>query len=134
MEKEFVSWSQAVALKELGFGEPCFGYYDCERDFKIVPNKHNYLSCEFARPLRQQVFRWFRDKHKIQSLIQEYDVNTFMFTIDDGINRDVSVVGFTSYEEAESACIDGLIELAGRGVSSGEAHGDGVGLRPDTGK
>jgi hypothetical protein len=34
-----------------------------------------------------------------------------MFTIDDGINKDVSVVGFTSYEEAESACIDGLIEI-----------------------
>lgn len=57
------------------------------------------------------VFRWFREKYKIQSLIQEYLLNTYMYTIDDGINSDISVVGFETYEEAESACIDKLIEL-----------------------
>jgi hypothetical protein len=28
MEKEFVPYELAVKLKELGFDEPCFGYYD----------------------------------------------------------------------------------------------------------
>jgi hypothetical protein len=28
MTKEFVSYEEALALKELGFDEPCFGYYD----------------------------------------------------------------------------------------------------------
>ena len=27
MEKEFVKYTEALALKELGFDEPCFGYY-----------------------------------------------------------------------------------------------------------
>ena len=27
MEKEFISYEIALALKELGFGEKCFGYY-----------------------------------------------------------------------------------------------------------
>ena len=27
MEKEFIPYEQALALKELGFDEPCFGYY-----------------------------------------------------------------------------------------------------------
>ena len=56
-------------------------------------------------------FRWFRDKHKIHSIIQEYLLNTYMYTIDDGINDDISVVGYETYEEAELACIDKLIEI-----------------------
>jgi hypothetical protein len=27
MKKEFISYEQALALKELGFDEPCFGYW-----------------------------------------------------------------------------------------------------------
>jgi hypothetical protein len=27
MEKEFVTYNQALKLKELGFNEPCFGIY-----------------------------------------------------------------------------------------------------------
>ena len=28
MNKEFIPYDQALALKELGFDEPCFGYYN----------------------------------------------------------------------------------------------------------
>ncbi len=110
MEKEFVTYKQALALKILGYDEGCFMiYYDGTSELR--GSSHFLYSRDIKAPLKQQVFRWFRDKHKIQSLIQKYDVNNFMFTIDDGINKDVSVVGFTSYEEAESAGIDGLIEI-----------------------
>jgi hypothetical protein len=27
MEKEFISYEQALILKELGFNEPCFGWW-----------------------------------------------------------------------------------------------------------
>jgi hypothetical protein len=30
MNKEFVPYEQALALKELGFNEPCFGYYNTD--------------------------------------------------------------------------------------------------------
>jgi hypothetical protein len=130
MEKEFVTYDQALALKELGFNEPCFAYYsinnienklfyDIDSDdgelTALNQNQfyHNNLSevGRISSPLKQQVFRWFREKHKIQSLIQEYMLNTYMYTIVDGINDDISVVGYETYEEAENACIGKLIEI-----------------------
>ena len=35
MEKEFVSYEQAVALKELGFNEICMGYFDVRLEHQI---------------------------------------------------------------------------------------------------
>jgi hypothetical protein len=31
MNKEFVPYEQALQLKELGFDEPCLGYYGCHQ-------------------------------------------------------------------------------------------------------
>ena len=109
MKEEFVTYDTSLALKELGFNEPCFMYIDDEGDY-IIDQTAEWLGAVKA-PLKQQVFRWFREKYKIQSLIQEYLLNTYMHTIDDGINSDISVVGFETYEEAELACIDKLIEI-----------------------
>ena len=38
MEKEFVSYEQALALKELGFDEPCFGYYEPNGELDYIEN------------------------------------------------------------------------------------------------
>jgi len=114
MKKYFVSYAQAVALKELGFDENCFATFDSDKWFEVQDFEQNYdtfPSHIIAAPLKVQVFEWFREKYKIQSLIQEYLLNTYMYTIDDGINSDTSVVGFETYEEAESEAIDKLIEL-----------------------
>ena len=119
MEKYFVTYKQALALKELGFDEPCMGKYDTKQGDEWLINIYSgHLNIQFSdkskaciAPLRSQVFEWFREKHKVQSLIQEYMLNTYMYTIDDGINSDTSVVGFETYEEAESTCIDKLIEI-----------------------
>lgn len=128
MESLFVGYNQALALKELGFDEPCFAFWESEfskpmKQLGKLDNNGNLLREKtysaiitdypeyVLAPLKQQVFRWFREKHKVQSLIQEYMLNTYMYTIDDGINSDISVVGFETYEEAESACIDKLIEI-----------------------
>ena len=36
MNKEFIPYEQALALKELGFDEPCFGYYNIkDNDLKL---------------------------------------------------------------------------------------------------
>ena len=122
MEKEFVSYEQAVALKELGFDEMCFGYYQLSelRDYKkgleiswvIALNTLNGYriyddETQTSAPLKQQVFRWFRkkyDAHMYPTLIMPnaYMVQYGLWT---------SKV-FSTYEEAENACIDKLIELA----------------------
>ena len=115
MEKYFCDYTQSLALKELGFKERVSRYFENGK-FKLYPEIHgwdfntSFTTCVSA-PLKSQVFEWVRNEYKIQSLIQEYMLNTYMYTIDDGINSDISVVGFETYEEAESACIDKLIEL-----------------------
>ena len=41
MEKEFIPYTEALALKELGFDEPCFANYSPE--FNLYHPEKNYL-------------------------------------------------------------------------------------------
>ena len=112
MEKEFVSYVIAFELKRLGFDEPCFGYFDCERDFQFLPNKSKFLECEFAAPTFSQAFKFFREKYKLPSWIYTSDNEKFFF----GILRDTrSHIGgamhYDTYEEAELLCLLKLIEI-----------------------
>jgi hypothetical protein len=76
MKEQFVSYEIAKKLKELGFDEPCLGYYSdwgtqepflisCEygqEKESCAIRRKNYLC---SAPLLQQALDWFRDKHKI---------------------------------------------------------------------
>ena len=71
MDKEFISYKQALALKELGFDEPCLRWFD-ERfgddlqQHRTCSNSDLFMTeKDCAAPLYQQAFRWFRDKHDI---------------------------------------------------------------------
>jgi hypothetical protein len=108
MEEEVVSYEIALALKELGFDKPCFGYYD--KDDKSLESfkyfNYNTLEC-ISAPLRQQVLRWFRDKHKLHISIT-YDENEFYeVMIKDTKLHDK----FDTYEEAEIKGIKKLIVI-----------------------
>ena len=87
MEKLFVTYSIAILLKELGFNEPCFGYYDEDNQLMSFPklnvfwndndklsynrsiknifnkNKSDKLMC--LAPTWEQVEDWLRDNHNI---------------------------------------------------------------------
>jgi hypothetical protein len=41
MEKEFVPYEQALALKQLGFDEPCFAYFYHHQEYKILFDNPN---------------------------------------------------------------------------------------------
>jgi len=103
MEKEFVTYEQALALKELGFEYEKF---------------YNYTSpMTNLAPLKQQVFRWFREKYEwyanISSWIHEELIGTYHeFEIYGTPNSAHGSIRFKTYEEAENVCIDKLIELA----------------------
>ena len=81
MEKEFIPYKQALALKELGFDEPCFGFYEKEilkptsyvNDFYHGTNHgvdFENIFKTIPAPTFSQVFRWFRDKYGLISYIQ----------------------------------------------------------------
>ena len=103
MEKEFVSYEQAVALKELGFDEECF---KTSFDFDITYNLNVGL------PLKQQVFRWFREKYGYDSQVT-YTQNKYLgFVADHKTGYYLAATNdFSIHEEAEDALIDKLIEL-----------------------
>lgn len=68
MKELFVPYEQALELKELGFDEPCFGFYnDMENNKPMGGN----FPCDGrnSAPLYQQCFRWFREKYKMQAEI-----------------------------------------------------------------
>jgi hypothetical protein len=96
MEKEFVPYEQALALKELGFDEPCFAIYY---------SKNKY----FTAPLYQQTFRWFREKYFIVSYIVPRNGKYTYNIISNSIKSERN--GFKTYEEAELECLKKLIEI-----------------------
>ncbi len=114
MEKEFIPYEQALALKELGFDEECFAYYSNE---ELVYSSHtnNYMQrFRYAAPLYQQAFKWFREKYNMFGLVEggyADGKNIFTYVIwndfkDDWCNEYVS-----TYEEAEFECLKKLIEI-----------------------
>jgi hypothetical protein len=131
MNKEFILYEQALALKELGFDEPCVYQYvrDFDNDGELIPivsetNKpilrdNTQVSiCSggdcFASPLYQQAFRWFREKYNLIGLVEGgYDngKNIFTYVIWDDFKDNIVDDYFHTYEEAELACLIKLIEI-----------------------
>jgi hypothetical protein len=110
MEKEFIPYEQALALKELGFDEPCFGYYYSMDNKKIglemyidVQHQDTYF---VQAPLYQQAFRWFREKHNLDSWVKKSKKDDYIFEI---FNWGKDSWDF--YEEAELECLKKLIEI-----------------------
>jgi hypothetical protein len=118
MEKEFVTYQQALALSDLGFKQQnYFAFYhkgrlSFENLFRYDSIKENPRNVD--APLKQQVFRWFREKYNISVYITDR-----LHCVDDReqwkcVVNDVyyGAMTFNTYEEAENACIDKLIEIA----------------------
>jgi hypothetical protein len=118
--KDFVPHKEALALKELGFREDCFGMYDkkyptifIDSKAKGVLNKFNDTDM-FLAPLYSQAFRWFREKHGYVYLpcigTQEYSYKIWDEKKDSMLTEDYFDFNGT-YEEAELACLRKLIEI-----------------------
>lgn len=120
MAKEFIPYEQALALKELGFNEPCMSSRDMNNGEGLI-----------QIPLYQQAFRWFREKHNIHAEITwspsyEYEPGQWSDAI-----YEITIVNVSytkewkaespdmqrsegkqlTYEEAELACLKKLIEI-----------------------
>ena len=123
MGKEFIQYEQALALKELGFNEPCFAWYGPTGIF------NDWDKTDTIAPLYQQAFRWFREKHNIQGYIYSSTVRgnvekTKQFTgyiwningIDiPFLSTDARDELHDTYEEAELECLKKLIEIVKNG-------------------
>ena len=122
MEKEFIEYIEALALKDLGFDEPCLAFYNgkflqsTDYDFDEGISRDIGLCCK--TPTYSQAFRWFREKHQLNGFVCpvytkeiNYVQEVFQysyFIVDKELNK-IPVV--STYEEAELACLIKLIEI-----------------------
>ncbi len=128
MEKEFIPYGQALALKELGFDEPCLAQYrkydvgEATLDIGFSKNeiisKFDNLVLFCSTPLYQQAFRWFREKYGYDVTIKKCTPSKYKFEIGqlfvEGNNYYFIDFSFDTYEEAEVACLRKLIEIVKR--------------------
>jgi len=111
MNKEFITYEQALELKKLGFDVSYFGYYDIideyTHEFYIgYKESDNVFTYEVGAPLYQQAFRWFRERYSIL-LYKDYGKVPHFTIIQNLIFENPDI----TYEEAELACLKRLIEI-----------------------
>lgn len=119
MQKEFVPYEEALALKELGFDESCFGWYNWTgKELSLINNSYIDIDPTPAL-LYQQAFRWFQDNHDLFGCIDlqlctpshwyiridKISINDYLYHSEDDDLK------FKTYEEAELACLRKLIEI-----------------------
>jgi hypothetical protein len=128
MIKEFIPYELALELKQLGFNEPCFGWFR-NTEFTIsfndlYPKERGEEIKIIAAPTYSQAFRWFREKYGLASQFAYYHVPKWTFEIleftDIKMTPSKIVVEYSkprTYEEAELACLKKLIEIV-KGLES----------------
>jgi len=121
MEKEFVSYEMALALKELRFDEPCFTYYynvsgklrtnisvDIDNGWTYFPNKKSIT----LAPTFSQAFRFFRGKYSLKGAIYRLNFKwaSQVFNIDTSTYCFKHEL-FETYEEAEINSLQKMIKM-----------------------
>ena len=111
--KDFITYELSLELKQLGFDEPCFGYWYTEQEeFKKIDiqlSSIDFLEGEpdyVLAPTYSQAFRWLREKYGLHQHI-EYIKAADRYDLWVG-----HYMRYTkTYEEAELACLKKLIEI-----------------------
>ena len=145
MNKEFIPYTEALALKELGFDEDCFAIWSGidELNFSVTDTirlyssgfringtqsskfyVNDFNSLRVAAPTFSQAFRWFREKQEIEGFVHKSIEGNYYFVIKRIGNNESNMYEFIKtppknfdiYEEAEIACLEKLIEIVEQNV------------------
>ena len=130
MEKEFITYKQALVLKEIGYVD--YSWFGMECSLYKADGKHTFYAngvgdeTYISAPLKQQAFRWFRDKHQLFYTIETncsqlssewgFDYTIFDKENDKWLSTEPQncppgETTYKTYEETESGCINKLIEM-----------------------
>jgi hypothetical protein len=120
MKKEFIPYELALELKQLGFDEPCLGYWYTEQEeFKKIDiqlSSIGFLEGEpdyILAPTFSQCFRWFREKYNLGAIVSQ-----FGYAIENKYGQATKFEedrNHLSYEESEFECLKKLIKLIKKG-------------------
>lgn len=117
MNKEFITYEQALALKELGFKEACFMCWYINKPTELYIGGDEKNGEGLAAPLYQQAFRFFREKYKLfhhTRSVDEFREDVWWECKIYGKTknrRDIMCQPAKTYEEAELECLKKLIEI-----------------------
>lgn len=125
--KDFVLYQEALALRELGFDEPCFAFFQleyAESKPTMVDDEHEYRTTGYrtcknseipqhytSAPTYSQAFRFFREKYGLIGWVE--GKRFYRYCIESSIPTDdqLNLSPFPTYEVAELACLKKLIEI-----------------------
>jgi hypothetical protein len=121
MKKEFLPYEQALELKELGFDEPCFAYYDViKMELDTISSEVCERLCKhdthFKAPTFSQAFRFFRENYGLEGISQRaedkvwYKFSIYLY-LEDGKRIRYGGYEYLTSEEAELECLKKLIEI-----------------------
>lgn len=118
MEKEFVTYRLAFKFKELGFDEPCFGWFTEDNHFYLnnIKNGKIFKSNDGClAPTFSQAFRWFRENYQWTIKVNQVTKNNWSYTLEN-FPKDRTYYGeiYKTFEVAEIACLEKLIEFIER--------------------
>jgi hypothetical protein len=128
MNKDFIPDEQALALKELGFDEPCFGFYfkgEEDENFNLIPNGRTggFFGYQFDAPTYSQAFRWLKNKHGLYGWVtsKTIDENKTIFipqgrTIPDTMQKGlvVDIIPYVTFKDdidAQLECLKVFIKI-----------------------
>ena len=134
MEKEFIPYGLALRLKGVGFDELCSAVYfgngenelftfnpSIAKESTIRMVELGHIPC----PTFSQVFRWFRDNHRMfhevfidtEPTVDKPDKLEFAYLILHMVGPEhmytdkIKGKRYDTYEESELACLERLIEI-----------------------
>lgn len=115
-ELNFIPYEEALALMKLGFDYEEYARYG-ERDGSVILCRKGMLcggsfNSICTAPLFQQAFRFFREKHELNGVIDKKQGIIFFKIVD--ANDELlafEAPSFKTHEDAELACLKKLIEI-----------------------
>jgi hypothetical protein len=130
VQKEFIPYELALALKQLGFDEPCIAWYAENKELQIAPDTYKKWSSKacnnsniisvfnsdcITAPTYSQAFRWFREKYGLYPDIHRIGAGgKFLACIENlitGNSLEMVMDEPVDYEESELASLKKLIEI-----------------------
>ena len=129
MKNNFIPYTEALALKELGFDDDTLcGYNPYEQLISKISSGNdggfvkwdNRFDKDVKAPLFQEAFKFFRDKYNLDSRIERDWAlrglpKQYCYVFDRGDYSDTSIsyesINYNTYEEAELECLKKLIEI-----------------------
>ena len=117
--EDYCSFELAKLLKEKGFIEMCYMYYEPDKHGYALCGErfenHNYVKEEISCPTHQMAMKWLREVHKLFIVIEpEYfeagRVIAYDFSVWCGDNYKHNFKDNPTYEEAVEAALKYVLE------------------------